>query len=1068
MSFAYGGSGDGASYGGENGSAYGLPLPRRVEGVGVESATGDEVDLSWDAAGSTDEYVILQAEASGADATDYSEVATTPTTSTTVSGLEDGERYYFRVRGRNDRSDGPLSAEVDATTVLPATEITDIGNGVRGELTLSLDALDDSTDGGIDIYRSTDGSLGSAVATDLDSDTGEYTDSEAILDGEEYHYTARRITDHTQTDGEQAAQTAFLPDEDAPTLLNGVEDEVTLDRESTVSNYGDVRVQQRETGEDAWDDTATGWAEQVVANDTLTLTFEGLEDGEELEYRARTETEHVTGNWTAPVAIITKFPGATNLSITATTATSVALEHNDNADNEDGTWVWRREELDPLRDTGFGEWEVIDTIDPTDGTGPVQFTDDTVRPNRDYEYYVEPFTEHTSAESGTVSTTTELAVPNEGWYVVLKAGTGERATIPYSVIDESRPRLEPETSAVGRWTIDISPNDVLREWLRAEAYIYYNGDLWMRGPFTRYHPDGGSGDVAAKMEGFGIIQHLKGGGQAFSVQSEPGYEAFQRFADEHLNEWNVDVTPPSENIVDEDFPVQDAEDDTGLEGLFASALDGDDIAATVDSGVAPLQVAWTREGEDADRDSGASIQSFSDASGGESLTLISEVGNYAEWDFENYHRIPVDELVLYVRTRNLDAGSSTPEIEASIDSDVVGPVGVTAGPFVWQDRDSDFSGWEIQDDLEPGVHTLRLEVVDAPSSDADAFTFDVVAPLDGRFSYSLPDDLVDGYLDGPEHYRPVTLEAEPFSQSFNIVEADIDADLTNTDNGQRLQASNDGGDTWLPNDGTEENTAAVTADFAAAETFGSEIRGRVTLDGYEPNGPRDATPRLGYEPQTLSAWELQITTNALRVIDDQTFTGSPYEIADSIADDSGLVFVPDYREDGLALKAFAPGDEVLDVDWTVENADPVDTSEGYYNEITVFGPEDDNGERLQATASSETEQDRVGVVEGPAEFRPDAETEAELESIARTQLAEGVSKDTVTGSLTISSQFVQPGYAYEVDEFRKLDPRDNPAYVLKSATFEWGTMSLDFEGRQSLARAIRSIETEVRTTKRAL
>jgi hypothetical protein len=137
-----------------------------------------------------------------------------------------------------------------------------------------------------------------------------------------------------------------LPDEDAPVLGNGVEDEVAVDRESATTNNGDVRIQIRETGQSAWDSGAEGFGEFIGAFDTLTMEFVGREDGERYEIRARTETEHVTGAWTDPVAITTKFPGATQLTATAISETEVELAWTDNADNEDGQYVVRERRVD--------------------------------------------------------------------------------------------------------------------------------------------------------------------------------------------------------------------------------------------------------------------------------------------------------------------------------------------------------------------------------------------------------------------------------------------------------------------------------------------------------------------------------------------------------------------------------------------------------------------------------------------------------------------------------------------------------------------------------------------------
>jgi len=868
--------------------------------------------------------------------------------------------------------------------------------------------------------------------------------------------------------------TTTLPDEDQPILGNGVEDEVAVDRETATTNNGSVRIQIRETGTSTWDANAEGFGEFVGAFDTLTMEFVGREDGEEYEVRVRTETEHVIGAWTAPVSIVTKFPGATGLGADSSTSSSITISWTDNADNESGTRVYRRDELDPRRDTGFGDWTVVADIAPDTGDGNiVEYVDEDVEPNHDYEYYVEPYTDYKSAESSKASTTTAVAVPGEGWFIVLERPDGEKATVPHHAFDSERATIEPATSAVARWSFDTVPNDILRNWLRSEAFIYYDGTLWVRGPFTRYHPEGGSGEAAAKMEGLGAFERLKAGGYTFGVNSEPGHEAFERFVNENLTDWVVDVTPPGQNTVDENYTVQQETTATDLENLFADAIGAADRPFAVDSSadeVHPTPTADVSEATNTDYESGVGFSNGDKYVGGQAL-LWSSSGDAVEWNVMFDHDVPESRVGVAVR----DEIVSDSDITFTFNGDAVDELGGTGKSLGWEDvGDGRYGGDGYQggDLSAETTYTLRID-----ANATSEYLVDAVCVFDRAYYPSVRDwgdegwetlHEAGGHLDGPHTYRPVEVVASAYSQSYNITAADVNVVMNDVSNEQRLQSSNDGGDNWFPLDGTETNTSVSTADFSAAGTYGTDIQGRTRLGGYEPNGARDATPRLRYDEQRLSEWEVRIDTNALRVIDDQTYTGSPYDILNAIAGDSGIVFVPDYRKDQLAMEAFVPGDVVRDVAWTIESADPVDTTEGYFNKVTVFGPEQDDGTRLSATAEARTEIDEVGEVPGPAEFRPDATTEAELSSIARTRLGEGVSKDTITGSIDISGQFVQPGYAYRVDAFEAIDDRTDPAYVLQSASFNWGTMSLDFEGRNSLARAIRSIETEVQTTKRAV
>ena len=77
--------------------------------------------------------------------------------------------------------------------------------------------------------------------------------------------------------------TTTLPDEQAPTLGNGVKDEVAVTR-AQVTNNGDIRYQLRRTEDDTanWED-AGSFQQFIGAFDTTSFEFVGLLDGEQYE-----------------------------------------------------------------------------------------------------------------------------------------------------------------------------------------------------------------------------------------------------------------------------------------------------------------------------------------------------------------------------------------------------------------------------------------------------------------------------------------------------------------------------------------------------------------------------------------------------------------------------------------------------------------------------------------------------------------------------------------------------------------------------------------------------------------
>lgn len=246
--------------------------------------------------------------------------------------------------------------------------------------------------------------------------------------------------------------TTTLPDEDSPVLGNGVEDEIAVDRETAVSNYGDVRIQLRETDSTPWDGSNPSFQEFVGAFDTLTMEFVGLEDGEEYEVRARTETEHVTGAWTTPVSIVTQFPGATNLQATVDESTGeVTLTWEDNADNEDGQYVELRElSTDDGPPTA---WTV-----QFDAGANTETATDTVDAG-EYEYRIRPYTEHTDSVSNTATTFRPTQIPDIGsWSIVLPDAKDDETNVT--------PRVEAEV-------LDANKVDAVNRFAReAEAEIW--------------------------------------------------------------------------------------------------------------------------------------------------------------------------------------------------------------------------------------------------------------------------------------------------------------------------------------------------------------------------------------------------------------------------------------------------------------------------------------------------------------------------------------------------------------------------------------------------------------------
>jgi hypothetical protein len=267
--------------------AYTATVATNPEGLTITGHDATSIDLSWTGADQADGYEIFRDQASGSTRADYTSIATVgpPTTTYGDTGLENGERYFYRVAATYDGgTDSPLTAEDDQITDLPAPSALSLDTTVEDEIALSWTLNDDSTDGSVEIYRSTDGTLGTEITGGLPADATSYTDT-GLADGEQYHYTVRRVTDHAESDSAQQAGVTVLP---APTNLtvDAITD-TTVDLSWTdTHDNGQTRVEFKPASTSTWQTFST------LAIGTGSETITGLRNGEQYDARVVATTEH--------------------------------------------------------------------------------------------------------------------------------------------------------------------------------------------------------------------------------------------------------------------------------------------------------------------------------------------------------------------------------------------------------------------------------------------------------------------------------------------------------------------------------------------------------------------------------------------------------------------------------------------------------------------------------------------------------------------------------------------------------------------------------------------------------
>lgn len=198
-----------------------LPAPSAVSG----SRTIDDVSLGWtNNDDSSDGSISVEVSTDGgSNFTALTSGMVVSTTSYTESDAYHGsQRIYRVVRTTPDTSStssttgtfyipSDPSEEANATTILPSATNVSATTNSNNNVDLSWTNGDDSTDGGVDAERSSDGgSTWTDVTTGLAVTTESYTDTSVSV-GTTYDYRIKRNTDHATTTGGPTTTKTFLP-----------------------------------------------------------------------------------------------------------------------------------------------------------------------------------------------------------------------------------------------------------------------------------------------------------------------------------------------------------------------------------------------------------------------------------------------------------------------------------------------------------------------------------------------------------------------------------------------------------------------------------------------------------------------------------------------------------------------------------------------------------------------------------------------------------------------------------------------------------------------------------------
>jgi len=330
-----------STYSNEQSAITTLNSPTSLTATAVSSS---EIDLTWaNTSASESGYRIEQ---SPVDDLHFTEIATVgPNVAAySATGLSQGTKYYYRVRAYNAIATSAYSSEKNATTLwnipIPPSGLTITSTTSS---TVSLAWTDNSGDeSGFKIQRKQGVTGVYADIKTTNANVTTYTDNDtALLDGTQYYYRvyAYNSAGNSPYSNEVNGITLLAkPTAFTATAVSSSEIDLTwTDNSLTESGY---RIEQSPVDDLHFTEIA------VTGPNVTAYSATGLNEGIKYYYRVRAynaiatsaycSEQNATTLWNIPAA-----PSA--LRITSITSGSVALAWTDNANNESGFKVQRKQ-----------------------------------------------------------------------------------------------------------------------------------------------------------------------------------------------------------------------------------------------------------------------------------------------------------------------------------------------------------------------------------------------------------------------------------------------------------------------------------------------------------------------------------------------------------------------------------------------------------------------------------------------------------------------------------------------------------------------------------------------------
>jgi large repetitive protein len=322
----------------------GITTMRVPSGFSATAVSSSQINLTWtDNSLAEDGYKIEQ---SVVDNQHYQQIAVTGpnATSYSVTGLNEGTKYYYRIRAYNAIATSAYSSEKNATTLsnipVPPSGLT-ITSTTSSSVSLAwTDNSNNET--GFKIQRK-QGATGAytTIKTTLANVTT-YTDNDsALLDGTQYYYRVSATNSAGDSSFSNEANGITImraPGGLASTAVSASQINLTWTDNSLAENG--YYIEQSPV-----DDLHFVQIAATAANATA-YSVTGLTAGTKYYYRVRAFNTITTSAYSneTNATTLSNIPAApSGLTVTSTTSSSVSLAWTDNSNNETGFKIQRKQ-----------------------------------------------------------------------------------------------------------------------------------------------------------------------------------------------------------------------------------------------------------------------------------------------------------------------------------------------------------------------------------------------------------------------------------------------------------------------------------------------------------------------------------------------------------------------------------------------------------------------------------------------------------------------------------------------------------------------------------------------------